>query len=87
MLLDHGVGPELLRCPAGHHAGGLQALGVYIVQSNGATVQFGEGQHIGQQALSELHAPGADKGYLHGSAGLRIRMDPGSGPAPGLKRR
>src|SRR5918994_1469588 len=48
IFLNTRIGVELIRGPAGHHASGLQALGVYVVQGDGGSVQLGEAQGVCQ---------------------------------------
>src|SRR5215216_7682073 len=64
MLLHFRTCAELIRGPAGHHAGGLEALGIYVVQGDGGPVQLGEAQGVGQEVLGKDDAPRANKGYL-----------------------
>jgi hypothetical protein len=60
MLLDHGVGVELPRGPARHHAGGLEPLLVDVVQRDLDLAQLGEIEDVGQEVLEENRAARAD---------------------------
>jgi hypothetical protein len=63
MLLDPGASAELPGSPAGHHAGGFQTFGVYVVEGDGRPVQLGKAQDIREEVPGEDDAPGADESY------------------------
>jgi hypothetical protein len=49
VFLDLRICAELIRGPAGHHARGLQTLGIYVMQGDGGFVQLGKAQGICQE--------------------------------------
>jgi hypothetical protein len=68
VFLDLRICAELIRNPAGHHASGLQTLGIYVVQGDGGFVQLGKAQGISQEILGKDDTPCADKSYLQDSS-------------------
>ena len=80
MLLDAASGAELLRGPACHHAGGLEAFGVDVVQRDDNVAQLGIIEDVRQQVPGEDHAAGAD----HRDPGHPVGSFACGAQAPGL---